>query len=122
MRKRSRFIALVLSLALAVGMLAGCSGGGETAAPEGTSAQTEAAGGSETAGGSGSTDEVPTLRLASLAGSTSDKIDTSWKNHTLQTTLLFRTLFLADSDLQTVQPDLRSPMSFPTMVWSTPSR
>lgn len=94
MRKRSRFIALVLSLALAVGMLAGCSGGGETAAPEGTSAQTEAAGGSETAGGSGSTDEVPTLRLASLAGSTSDKIDTSWKNHTLQTTLLFRTLFL----------------------------
>ena len=106
MRKRSRFIALVLSLALAVGMLAGCSGGGETAAPEGTSAQTEAAGGSETAGGSGSTDEVPTLRLASLAGSTSDKIDTSWKNHTLQTTLLFRTLFLADSDLQTVQPDL----------------
>lgn len=106
MRKRSRFIALVLSLALAVGMLAGCSGGGETAAPEGTSVQTEAAGGSETAGGSGSTDEVPTLRLASLAGSTSDKIDTSWKNHTLQTTLLFRTLFLADSDLQTVQPDL----------------
>ncbi len=106
MRKRSRFIALVLSLALAVGMLAGCSGGGETAASEGTSVQTEAAGGSETAGGSGSTDEVPTLRLASLAGSTSDKIDTSWKNHTLQTTLLFRTLFLADSDLQTVQPDL----------------
>ena len=65
MRKRSRFIALVLSLALAVGMLAGCSGGGETAASEGTSVQPEAAGGSETAGGSGSTDEVPTLRLAS---------------------------------------------------------
>ena len=106
MRKRSRFIALVLSLALAVGMLAGCSGGGETAAPEGTSAQTEAAGAGETVGGSESTDEVPTLRLASLAGSTSDKIDTSWKNHTLQTTLLFRTLFLADSDLQTVQYDL----------------
>ena len=110
MRKRNKVIALVLSLALAAGALAGC-GGGSDATQAASEAQTEAAGeaadSSEAAGGAEVADDgVPTLKLASLAGSTSDKIDTSWKNHTLQTTLLFRTLFLADSDLKTVQPDL----------------
>lgn len=39
-------------------------------------------------------------------GDVDDKIDTSWKNKTLQTNLLFRSLFLAEADLETVKPDL----------------
>lgn len=50
-----------------------------------------------------------TLQLAPppiSGGDIGDKIDTSWKNKTLQTNLLFRALFLAEADLQTVKSDL----------------
>lgn len=91
-----RKIALILSVALAVGMLAGCGAKGDdkkTADSTKTESQVEKG----------------TLKLAVTTGdgsSTDDKIPTPWYNRVMATNLMFRSLFVADSSLTKASPDL----------------
>ena len=107
-----KMLALLLATTLTAATIAGC-GSGKTDAGSGTQApaQTEKAG--ETAGGTG-TAEAPaagadTLKLAVTTGdgsTTDDRIPTPWYNRIMATNLMYRALFLADSTLTEVKPDL----------------
>ena len=102
-------LALVLTAALAVTALSGC-GSKKTDTTTKTQAaeeQTTAAG--ETAAAGGASASAGTLKLAVTTGdgsTTDDKIPTPWYNRIMATNLMYRALFLADSTLTEVTPDL----------------
>ena len=107
-----KMLALLLATSLTAAALSGCgssktdSGAGTTQA---ATAATEKAGES-----SGAAAEAPavggdTLKLAVTTGdgsTTDDRIPTPWYNRIMATNLMFRGLFIADSTLTEVKPDL----------------
>nr|WP_283674208.1 ABC transporter substrate-binding protein [Butyricicoccus sp. Marseille-Q5471] len=100
--KKSTFSKLLkgvsASLAAAI-LLSACGAGGKTTDTGAGTADSTA----------GSTAAATSLNLAVTTGdgsSTDDKIPTPWYNRTLATNLMFRSLFLADSTLAEVKPDL----------------
>ena len=103
MRKTvKKFVALSLAAMLTLGTLSGC--GGSKNNEESTTG-----GGTKTTEASASKAEAGTLKLAVTTGdgsTTDDKIPTPWYNRIMATNLMFRGLFLADSTLTEVEPDL----------------
>ena len=103
MRKTvKKFVALSLAAMLTLGTLSGC--GGSKNNEESTTG-----GGTKTAEATASKAEAGTLKLAVTTGdgsTTDDKIPTPWYNRIMATNLMFRGLFLADSTLTEVEPDL----------------
>lgn len=103
-----KMLAIVLTAALTATTLAGCGSGkspGETSAASATQAggTTTAAAGETPAAAEG------TLKLAVTTGDGStkdDRIPTPWYNRIMATNLMFRALFLANSSLTEVKPDL----------------
>ena len=98
-----KMLAAFMATALIVGSLVGC---GSSTKKE-TTAATAASG--ETTAESTAAVEGGTLKLSVTTGdgSTSDdKIPTPWYNRIMATNLMFRALFIADSDLTNPQPDL----------------
>ena len=98
-----KMLAAFMATALIVGSLVGC---GSSTKKE-TTAATAASG--ETTAESTEAVEGGTLKLSVTTGdgSTSDdKIPTPWYNRIMATNLMFRALFIADSDLTNPQPDL----------------
>ncbi len=94
-----KMFAIVLTAALTTATLAGC-GSGKTASD---TPATSAAAGETPAATEG------TLKLAVTTGdgsTTDDKIPTPWYNRIMATNLMYRALFLADSTLTEVKPDL----------------
>ncbi len=104
-------LALVLTAALAVTALAGCGSSKTDTKTQSTAGQTTAAGAGETAtaAAEGASASAGTLKLAVTTGdgsTTDDKIPTPWYNRIMATNLMYRALFLADSTLTEVKPDL----------------
>lgn len=102
-------LALVLTAALAVTALSGCGSKktDTTTQTQAAAEQTTAAG--ETAAAGGASASAGTLKLAVTTGdgsTTDDKIPTPWYNRIMATNLMYRALFLADSTLTEVTPDL----------------
>lgn len=92
-----RKIAMLLSLVLVVGMMAGC---GAKKPDEKTT---------DTKKTDTKTAEAGTLKLTVTTGdgsSTDDKIPTPWYNRVFATNLMFRSLFIADSTLTEATPDM----------------
>ena len=99
-----KLLALVLATTLTAASLAGCGGGASNDAP---AAATEASGGGTAAAAPAAADGSLQLAVTTGDGSTSDdRIPTPWYNRILATNLMFRGLFLADSTLTEVEPDL----------------
>lgn len=100
-----KLISLLLALSMVFGLVA-CGGNTETtqtAAPGGASSNEAPAG--EVAKPA----EIDnTLYLASLIEGNGDKISYVWNNIAFIGSLMYRTLFLADTDLTTLSPDLAS--------------
>jgi len=97
----------VLGVSAAAAGLAAC-GSASTAAS--TASSTAAS----TAASSASTASSGALKLAVTTGdgsSTDDKIPTPWYNRRMATNMMFRALFIADSTLVNVKPDLASDYS-----------
>ena len=96
-----KMLAAILATTLVVASLVGCgSSKKETTAPVASGETTAAA---ETGTASGA------LKLSVTTGdgsTTDDKIPTPWYNRIMATNLMFRALFIADSDLTNPQPDL----------------
>lgn len=94
-----KMLAAILATTLVVSSLVGCgSSKKETTAPAASGETTAAA---ETTSGA--------LKLSVTTGdgsTTDDKIPTPWYNRIMATNLMFRALFIADSDLTNPQPDL----------------
>lgn len=101
MKKRiAKVLALVLSVSMLAGVLAGC-GGGQSSGSQGGSSQ---GGSSQQQSSAGSA-----LRLATTTGdgfSTDDKVPCPWYNRTMATNLMFRSLLIADASLTSTEPDL----------------
>lgn len=103
-----KMLAIVLTAALTTATLAGC-GSGKTASD--TPATSAAQAGETTTAAAGETPAATegTLKLAVTTGdgsTTDDKIPTPWYNRIMATNLMYRALFLADSTLTEVKPDL----------------
>ena len=103
-----KMFAIVLTAALTTATLAGC-GSGKTASD--TPATSAAQAGETTTAAAGETPAATegTLKLAVTTGdgsTTDDKIPTPWYNRIMATNLMYRALFLADSTLTEVKPDL----------------
>ncbi len=93
-----KVLALVLAAAMAFSMVA--CGGNSNSASSGTAS-------GSTANTVSTADGTLKLVLSTTDGSsTDDKVPTPWMNRTLPTNLMFRSLFLADSTLTSVTPDL----------------
>ncbi len=103
-----KLVSLLLASAMAFG-LAACGGGNmnpaesteTTAIAESVNTETSAA------------EDIPaeidnTLYLVSKPEGLGEKIEYVWKNISFQGSLMYRTLFLADTDLTTLSPDLAS--------------
>lgn len=105
-----KLISLLLVLAMMLSLVA-CGGSGKTEEAETTAPAAPAA--SEEAASSETTTETPveidnTLYLSSLIEGNGDKIPYVWNNIAFLGSLMYRTLFLADTDLVTLNPDLAS--------------
>ncbi len=103
-----KMLAIVLTAALTAAALSGC-GSGKTASE--TPATSAAQAGETTTAAAGETPAAAegTLKLAVTTGdgsTTDDKIPTPWYNRIMATNLMYRALFLADSTLTEVKPDL----------------
>ena len=97
-----KVLALVLAAAMALSMVA-CGGGSTTT----TSGSTATSGASSTGTAAPASDGTLKLVLSTTDGSsTDDKVPTPWYNRSLPTNLMFRSLFIADSTLNEVTPDL----------------
>lgn len=91
-----KVVALILSAVLVVGVITGCGSKSDGSKTEGDKTTTAAA-------------EPGTLKLAVTTGdgtSTDDKIPTPWLNRTMGTNLMFRSLFISDSNFEESKPDL----------------
>ena len=97
MRKHvKKLIAFGVATVLALGSLSGCGSKKATLEESGSSEKPNVS-------------EAGTLKLAVTTGdgsTTDDKIPTPWYNRIMATNLMFRGLFLADSSLTEVKPDL----------------
>lgn len=105
MRKQSsKMLALFLAALMAAGSLTACGSKADTQTTSAAQTSGESTSGGET--GTGEVEQV--LKLAAIpdGAGAGDKVPTTWNNKTLQSTLMFRTLFLADADLTNVNPDL----------------
>ncbi len=104
MKKRlSRILAVMMSVALTAGVLAGCGSKSETT--EGTTTTTEAA--AEAPAESSTGEKALKLVLSTNDGSTQDdRVPTPWYNHTMATNLMWRSLLIADGSLTKTSPDL----------------
>lgn len=103
-----KLLALCLVTALTTVSLIGCgsSNTNTTQTTAGTEVSNETAAG-ETENAVATEDGTIKLAVTTGDGSTTDdKIPTPWYNRTMATNLMFRALFLADSDLTNPQPDL----------------
>lgn len=105
----------ILSLIMAVAMTASIAGCGSSKQDTTTTAGADqAAAGSATestaataSGGTESGSGVLKLVLSTTDGSTKDdQVPSPWLNRTMPTNLMFRSLFIADSSLTSVKPDL----------------
>ena len=98
-----KIIALLLTLVLAVSLVA--CGSSTPAATEAPAADAPAAETSAAPAASGS--KTLKLILSTTDGSsTDDKVPTPWLNHTMATNLMWRGLLIADSSLTKTSPDL----------------
>ena len=97
-----KVLALVLAAAMALSMVA-CGGGSTTT----TSGSTATSGAASTGTAAAASDGTLKLILSTTDGSsTDDKVPIPWLNRTMPTNLMFRSLFIADSTLNEVSPDL----------------
>lgn len=107
-----KVLALLMAVTLGALTVTGCGSGtgssGTTAAAEGAeSTGQESTGNSQAAPASVSADGALKLAVTTGDGSTKDdRIPTPWYNRIMATNLMFRGLFLADSTLTQVKPDL----------------
>lgn len=105
-----KMLALLMAATLAAAAVTGCgsgNGGGETKPAAASAKSTE--GESQTAAAAGDASGEGALKLAVTTGDGStkdDRIPTPWYNRIMATNLMFRGLFLADSTLTKVTPDL----------------
>ena len=102
-----KFISLLLALVMVLGLVA-CGGNDtpETTQPVET---TPNVGGETTPVEDNNVTEIDnTLYLATLVEGTGDRTTYVWNNITFVGSLMYRTLFLADTDLTTLKPDLAS--------------
>ena len=100
-----KMLALLLATTLTAASLAGCGGGGETSG-DATNAATEAAASGETAAPVASDGSLKLAVTTGDGSTTDDRIPTPWYNRILATNLMYRGLFLADSTLTEVEPDM----------------
>ena len=84
---------MALSLAACGSSSSGASSGGATSS-------------GSTATGNKAAREANTMYISTVEDGTGDKVDYPWENMQLLSGLMFRTLFLADTDLTTLNPDL----------------
>ncbi len=101
-----KFLAMLLSAAMTLTMLAAC--GAPASSGSGASGTPETSGSSETGktpAASGS-DSLQLVLSTTDGSTTDDKVPTPWYNRTLATNMMFRSLFLANSTLTSVKPDL----------------
>ncbi len=109
---KKRLFAVMMSVALVAGSLAGCgSKPAETAATTAAAAaETTAAAAAETTAAPAAEatgDQALQLVLSTNDGSTKDdRVPTPWLNHNMATNLMWRSLLLADSSLTKTSPDL----------------
>lgn len=94
-----RVVSAVLAIGLAMSMTA-CSGNSGSTSQETSSATSVAQAGAADA-----------LCIAQVPKGTGDKVDFPWENMLLLPGLMYRTLFLAQTDLSTLEPDLASEYS-----------
>ncbi len=102
-------LALVLTAALAVTALSGCGSKKTDTTTHTPAAAEQRSAAGETAAAGGASASAGTLKLAVTTGdgsTTDDKIPTPWYNRIMATNLMYRALFLADSTLTEVTPDL----------------
>ena len=99
-----KMLAAILATTLVVASLVGCG-----SSNNGTTATTAASGETTADSEAAAAVDGGTLKLSVTTGdgsTTDDKIPTPWYNRIMATNLMFRALFIADSDLTNPQPDL----------------
>lgn len=107
-----KMLALLLATTLAATAITGCGSSKTDTGAGTTQAAAPADKAGDTAGGAAAGDAAgaaETLKLAVTTGdgsTTDDRIPTPWYNRIMATNLMFRGLFLADSTLTEVKPDL----------------
>lgn len=107
-----KMLALLLATTLAATAITGCGSSKTDTGAGTTQAAAPADKAGDTAGGAVAGDAAgaaETLKLAVTTGdgsTTDDRIPTPWYNRIMATNLMFRGLFLADSTLTEVKPDL----------------
>ncbi len=102
-----KMLALLLATTLVAATVTGCGSGGSDATQAAATATQAAGGAGDGAAPAASADG--TLKLAVTTGdgsTTDDKIPTPWYNRIMATNLMFRGLFIADSTLTEVEPDM----------------
>ncbi|NCC06973.1 MAG: ABC transporter substrate-binding protein [Clostridia bacterium] len=97
-----KLLAILMAATLAVSVLAGCGASSSSAAASTQTTPASSAAATTTTG-----DGTLKLVLSTTDGSSKDdQVPSPWLNRTLATNLMFRSLFIADSDLTSVTPDL----------------
>ena len=102
-----KIIAILVSVVMMLSMLAACGNGdAETTGPATTPSESAPSeGGATKPAGTGS-DSLQLVLSTADGSTTDDKVPTPWYNRNLATNLMFRSLFLANSSLTSVEPDL----------------
>lgn len=101
-----KVLAILMAATLAASAITGCGSGGGSETKASAAGQESTGGESQAAAGDSGNGALKLAVTTGDGSTTDDRIPTPWYNRIMATNLMFRGLFLADSTLTEVKPDL----------------